>query len=101
MWSCTPLLLSPPLPPRMVVQPWHCLTSLNLSHNTLAHPLHSSLLLLHSLTRLDLSHNLLEVLDLTYLTLPCLRTLNASHNKITEIDAKRKVGGAGAATPTT
>ena len=84
----------------MVVQPWHCLTSLNLSHNSITHPLHSSLLLLHSLVRLDVSHNLLEVLDLTYLTLPSLRTLNASHNKIAEIDAKRKVGGAEVATPT-
>lgn len=84
----------------MVVQPWHCLASLNLSHNSLMHPLHSSLLLLHSLTHLDISHNSLDVLDLTYITLPSLRTLNASHNRIKEIDAKRKVGVAEAATPT-
>ena len=98
---------------RVVVQPWHCLVSLNLSHNKLTHldeslqvlpslvevsHTHLSLslslfhvLLLSFFPQLNVSHNLLMVVDLQHLCLPSLCTINLCHNNISKIEAYQLV----------
>ena len=66
---------------RVVVQPWHQLTHLVLTHNKLA-AFDTSLKLLPVLQNLDVSHNEFVHLDLQQLCCPSLEYLNLSHNNI-------------------
>ena len=66
---------------RVVVQPWHQLMQLNLTHNKLA-VFDTSLKLLPVLRNLDMSYNEFVHLDLQQLCCPSLQYLNLSHNNI-------------------
>lgn len=66
---------------RVVVQPWHQLTHLILTHNKLV-AFDTSLKLLPVLQNLDLSYNEFVHLDLQQLCCPSLMYLNLSHNNI-------------------
>lgn len=66
---------------RVVVQPWHQLKHLILTHNKLA-AFDTSLKLLPVLQNLDMSHNEFVHLDLQQLCCPSLKHLNLSHNNI-------------------
>ena len=66
---------------RVVVQPWHLLTHLVVTHNKLA-AFDTSLKLLPVLQNLDMSHNEFVHLDLQQLCCPTLQYLNLSHNNI-------------------
>lgn len=66
---------------RVVVQPWHRLTHLTLTHNKLV-AFDTSLKLLPVLQNLDLSYNEFVHLDLQQLCCPSLMYLNLSHNNI-------------------
>ncbi|CAI8054613.1 Serine/threonine-protein kinase 11-interacting protein [Geodia barretti] len=69
---------------RMVVQPWHSLQILNLSHNKVTH-LDDSLQVLPVLRELNLSHNTIQLLEVQFLCLPSLQKLNLAHNAIKRI----------------
>lgn len=75
---------------RIVVQPWKCLKSFDVSNNDIK-CLDQSLKLLPCLEELDVSHNQLSSLDLTILCLPMLTKLNLSHNCISELIHHHKV----------
>lgn len=66
---------------RVVVQPWHQLTNLNVTHNKLA-VFDTSLKLLPVLQSLNMSYNEFVHLDLQQLCCPSLKHLNLSHNNI-------------------
>ena len=69
---------------KLVLQPWHFLEKLDLSHNKIA-SVSQTLHLLPSLHTLSLAHNLLSQLDLHILSFLSIKHLNVAHNTINMI----------------